>query len=145
MPLYRRELLMGLTVLSAGLPLTGALKAGSAQKPAVPDSRIRLVRICEAYASPAIASGDYLLVDIQGQHFRGDGLYLYPHWGQPRPYRVERLANGRLGFYHPGSGSLQWSLRTAAQTRLFAASVVNRLPAQDSGRIALALAQIKLL
>jgi hypothetical protein len=81
--------------------------------PAVPGfasaaTTLRVYAIRDAVALPLLAPGDVLLVDTAHTFFGGEGIYLYPAWGQPRPYAV-RASGTLLEFRNPGSGMLLWT------------------------------------
>ena len=44
-------------------------------------------------------------------HFSGPGFYLYPHWGEPRPYLVTQatVSTPTLEFRDPASKRVLWT------------------------------------
>lgn len=82
-----------------------------------------------------------LLVDSAHRTFDGAGLYLYPAWGSPQPYRVAAGRNGRLRFHHPVTGALLWEQGIDTQAP-FAAAVVAELPADLADTAAFPVLQV---
>ena len=83
----------------------------------------------DTVALPRFNAGDVVIADSGVHAFAGDGLYLYPSWGQPRLYEVRALAD-RLEFRNPGSGQLLWTQSHALAA--FAGKVVD---AAQTGRL----------
>lgn len=83
-------------------------------------------------ALPLAGTGDWLGVDVTVDTWEGDGYYLYPAWGEPRPYQVRAVSPAAIGeaglaFCDPATGRVLWS--DTRQVR-FAGRVRGRLPAQ---------------
>ena len=85
---------------------------------------LRVAEVRDAAALPRFAPGDLLLADTTFTRFAGDGLYLYPSWGQPRPYLVQ-ARGALLEFRNPGSGNLLWT-QTAGLDADFAGRILER-------------------
>lgn len=112
--------------------------AGSAVLPAVvlgrgePEVALQWLQVADDWAAPVAAKGDWLAVEADAQTFSGDGLYLYPAWGAPKPYLVRAVPalHGQTlhhEFCNPATGHVLWS---DAGTPRFAGRVHGRLPAQ---------------
>lgn len=69
---------------------------------------LRRYEVRDTVALPRFARGAVVLADAAVNAFAGDGLYLYPAWGQPRLYEV-RAAAQQLEFRNPGTGDLLWT------------------------------------
>jgi hypothetical protein len=114
----------------AGSALLPSFAAGAAGALAVPET-LRWLQLEDDRALPVAGAGDWLAVDVAVAGWQGDGLYLYPAWGSPRPYFVRggRLAasEAALEFCDPASGQVLW--RDTRQVQ-FAGRVQGRLPAQ---------------
>lgn len=102
MGIRRRELLRfgGAGSLLAAMPLQGA--AG----PHV--TSLRRFVIADTKALPLLVPGSTVGVDVSVTSFAGDGIYLYPAWGRPRPYLVREVGQGSLVFSDPASGREFW-------------------------------------
>ncbi len=82
-----------------------------------------VLEVRDSAGLPLFAPGDLLLADTTFTRYAGDGLYLYPSWGQPRPYQI--CAAGQvLEFRNPGSGILLWT--QSGLTADFAGLVLDR-------------------
>lgn len=116
MAIHRRRLLQ----------YTGAGCVLAALQPTLSDAAttLRVLEVRDSAALPLFAPGDLLLADTTVTHFVGDGLYLYPSWGQPRPYQI-RAVGQRLEFRNPGSGTLLWTQSAGLATE-FAGRVVEQ-------------------
>jgi hypothetical protein len=112
--------------------------AGSAMLPSivlgnrVSEVSLHWLQVKDDSAAPFAGKGDWLAVEAGAQGFSGDGLYLYPAWGEPRAYFVRAVSSGqsqpqRHEFCDPASGKVLWS-DTADPA--FAGRVCGRLPAQ---------------
>jgi hypothetical protein len=91
---------------------------------------MRWLRVNDAWAAPVATTGDWLATDAGITVFDGEGLYLYPAWGQPRPYLVRSAgpdAACLLEFCNPGTGQVLW---TDTQHVHFAGRVCGLVPAQ---------------
>jgi hypothetical protein len=88
---------------------------------------LKLLVVRDAQALPVFAAGDLWLADTRQTRFAGDGIYLYPNWGAPRPYSinlVELAGQGQLlEFRNPGSRQLLWT-QSAALDDPFAGRLV---------------------
>lgn len=84
---------------------------------------------------PWLAAGDLLLLESSVQAFTGEGLYLYPAWGQPQVYAVKRNTAGDLEFRCPGEQRLAWTA-AAALSQAFAGRVREVVPAAQRERSA---------
>lgn len=71
-------------------------------------SHLRRFVIQDSKALPWLVPGTTVGVDVSVTTFAGDGIYLYPAWGRPRPYRVQEVAPGKLIFSDPASGRECW-------------------------------------
>lgn len=124
MRLPRRQLLhLGSAALILA-PLSGRREEAAAA------GSLKLHRISDAAAAPVLNEGDQVLVDTAFNSFQGEGIYLYPAWGQPRAYLVRASAArpGQLEFRNPGSGALLW-IQSQSLGAGFAARVEARLGA----------------
>ena len=125
MMLKRRQLLQ-LASLSCAV---GPFKCLFAQ---LPDTRfLRMVLVRGDHALPVFAAGDLLLTDTRETHYSGDGVYLYPHWGQPRPYQISLIVDSGaqlLEFRNPGSQQLLWTQSFALDSQ-FAGKLNNHFSA----------------
>ena len=137
MTLTRRTLLVnsGGAAVLALLPL--------AAWPAAPSLRAYRPQPCQINAAAAarFQAGQTLLVDSAAQSFTGDGLYLYPAWGSPRPYWVSAGGADCLQFRDPATGTLLWEQNAAADSH-FAAAVVAELAAGASLPVAVPALQV---
>lgn len=70
-------------------------------------------------------------VDSPCSLFQGDGLYLYPAWGRPRPYQVHGEPDGTLVFSNPASGELLWKQRLDGMAAWFAGRIRGVLTPQE--------------
>ena len=114
MSLSRRSLLQ-YTGAGCALALLGP-KPGTA-------TTLHIYEVRDNVALPRFAAGARLVADASAMEFGGDGLYLYPAWGEPRLYAV-RVAGTRLEFRNPGSGLLLWTQSATFEAR-FAGRVVD--------------------
>ena len=95
-------------------------------------SALNVVAIGDDVAAPLFKEGDYLLADCSITGFSGEGLYLFPAWGQPRVYLVtltpgvSKQEPAALEFRNPASGDLQWT-QTLAGESLFAGKICGRV------------------
>jgi hypothetical protein len=112
--------------------------AGSAVLPSVvlgrsePEVGLQWLQVADDWAAPVAGKGDWLAVEADARAFSGDGLYLYPAWGSPKPYLVRAVAaSSGLSVHHefcnPATGRVLW---TDTGTPRFAGRVHGRLPAQ---------------
>lgn len=92
---------------------------------------LRIYEVGDDVALPRFVAGARVVADASMTAFEGDGLYLYPAWGQPRLYGVN-VSGGRLEFRNPGSGQLLWT-QTAALDACFAGKVIKEA---DPGALA---------
>jgi hypothetical protein len=115
MAIKRRQVLQIAGLTWAVSPF-GALIADTAGEP-----HLQLVVVKDNQAIPDFAAGDLLLTDTRETRYSGEGIYLYPHWGEPRPYQVSLAAgHGRsqmLEFRNPGSQQLLWTQSLALDGR----------------------------
>ncbi len=79
-------------------------------------------------ALPRFAAGQLLVADTSRTTFDGDGIYFYPAWGSPRPWRVSLGHNHMLEFRNPGSGQLAW-VQSSGMSPLFAGKLADNVPA----------------
>jgi hypothetical protein len=110
--------------------------AGSALLPSlvlgnrVPEAQLQWWQVLDDGAAPVAARGDWLAIDPAAHAFVEDGLYLYPAWGQPRPYLVRTAGimgrQQRLEFCNPVTGRVLWSDSGPA---VFAGRIHGRVPA----------------
>lgn len=84
---------------------------------------LALRQVMDDHAAPVFKQGDLLLVDPSCVSFKGDGYYLYPHWGQPAPYFVTRKSK-RLYFHRPGHQQALWSITDPHNETRFAADIL---------------------
>ena len=115
-------------ILSAQLHRRSILKLGCLTALATPVAGAWAVSPLHAYRLEAEAcktfrKGDVLLVDTGNRVYRGDGLYLYPDWGQPRPYLITAGAGRVLAFRDPDTARILWEDRFS-DTPQFAGTVV---------------------
>ena len=106
MTIKRRQVLQIAGFTWAAGPL-GNLLADTAA-----ESDLQLLVLKDGQALPVFAAGDLLLADTRETRYSGDGIYLYPHWGEPRPYHVGLVAYGQrqvLEFRNPGNQQLLWT------------------------------------
>jgi hypothetical protein len=107
MTIERRQLLQIAGLTCAVSPL-GTLLANAAA-----ENHLQLVVVKDNQAMPDFAAGDTLLADTRATLYSGEGVYLYPHWGEPRPYHVSLAANSGHGqmleFRNPGTRQLLWT------------------------------------
>ena len=97
-----------------------------------PALELQWLQVADDGAAPVAGRGDWLAVDAGARAFGGDGLYLYPAWGTPRPYlvRVAAGAGGRARqheFCNPATGAVLW---TDSGIPVFAGRIQGRLPPQ---------------
>lgn len=117
MQIQRRRLLQ----YSLGMPLClPTFLTAKAYSGISNDQAVSFVEIKNDLAAPIISCGDYLLVDTQVTSFQGNGIYLYPDWGQPGTYEIKNESNGVLGFYYPGQETRLWTLTANENETLFA-------------------------
>ncbi len=73
----------------------------------------KLLVMKDDQALPRFTAGDLLLVDTRQTRYAGEGIYLYPNWGAPRPYAVSLVgtagARQMLEFRNPGNEQLLWT------------------------------------
>ena len=112
MSLSRRTLLQ-YTGAGCALAMLPSVSAASA---------LRRYEVRDAVALPRFRAGAVVIADTLVNRFAGDGLYLYPAWGQPRLYEV-RAAVGRLEFRSPGARGLLWT-QSAELDATFAGKVL---------------------
>jgi hypothetical protein len=108
MTIKRRQLLQ-ITGLTLGASPLGVLLAESSVEP-----YLQWVIVRDDLALPGFAAGDLLLTDTRETRYSGDGIYLYPHWGAPRPYQISLVAafegqSRMLEFRNPGTQQLLWT------------------------------------
>lgn len=75
-------------------------------------------------ALPRFAAGQLLLADTSRTTFDDDGIYFYPAWGTPRPWRVSFGHNHMLEFRDPGCGQLAW-VQSRLMNPLFAGKLAD--------------------
>ncbi|MDY6984102.1 MAG: hypothetical protein SV422_13540 [Pseudomonadota bacterium] len=117
MSLSRRHLLQYTGAGCALALITPALEGATS---------MRVYEVHDNVALPRFAAGTRVVADASVTAFDGDGLYLYPAWGEPRLYAVQASSSsssGRLEFRNPGSGQLLWT-QTAALDAHFAGKVI---------------------
>lgn len=112
----------------AGSALLPSIVLGSGTR----EASLRWLQLKDDRAAPMAGKGDWLAVAADAPDFDGDGLYLYPAWGEPRPYFVRAVAAapGRPAqheFCNPATGRVLW---TDSGNPQFAGRVHGRLPAQ---------------
>ncbi|MGA0804914.1 MAG: hypothetical protein ACO3PV_00140 [Pseudohongiellaceae bacterium] len=93
---------------------------------------LQWLQLMDDRAAPLAVRGDWLAVDAATTAFAGDGLYLYPAWGEPQPYLVRRVAAPGGGstwqeFCNPATRRVLW---TDAGNPVFAGRVHGRLSGQ---------------
>lgn len=115
MGIHRRRLLQ----YTGAAWVVSALPASLARAASV----LRVAAVHDGAALPRFAPGTLLLADTSCTRFSGAGLYLYPAWGQPRPYHVS-ARGGLLEFRNPGSGVLLWT-QSAGLDAEFAGQVLD--------------------
>jgi hypothetical protein len=107
MTIKRRQLLQIAGLTWTVTPL-GTLLADTATEP-----HLQLVMVKDNQALPEFAVGDMLLADTRETRYSGEGIYLYPHWGEPRPYHISLAAGSghsrMLEFRNPGNQQLLWT------------------------------------
>ena len=75
------------------------------------------------HAPAGNGTGSWLVVDGAVDRFTGEGVYLYPAWGSPRPYLVRPAGStGVMAFHDPVNGRLLWT-QTATLEHVFAGRV----------------------
>ncbi|MGV3593551.1 MAG: hypothetical protein ACO1PZ_17845 [Gammaproteobacteria bacterium] len=99
---------------------------------------LRVYEVRDDVAAPRFVPGVCVIADASTTTFSGDGLYLYPAWGEPRLYAVH-AAGAYLEFRNPGSGQLLWT-QSAGFDGNFAARVVHTAVAAAAARTFPALA-----
>jgi hypothetical protein len=117
MPIKRRKLLQ--------TGLSGLLLAPLAGQAAAPGTKgsIKAFAVDNDQAFPLIHRGTWILADTAETTWSGPGLYLYPHWGQPRAYQVTRAPGPdssqypTLEFRDTASGKLLWTVTQASAAR----------------------------
>lgn len=115
------------TALLPGMGLAGELVT----------EQLHWLQLEDDRALPLAGRGDWLAVDASATAYQRDGLYLYPAWGQPRPYlvrtafqpgaRAEAAQETALAFCDPATGQVLW---TDTRHARFAGRVQGRVPAQ---------------
>lgn len=106
------------------LQYTGAGCALALLAPALEGAgTLRVYEVRDAVAAPRFVPGARVIADASMTVFSGDGLYLYPAWGEPRLYAVH-AAGAHLEFRNPGSGQLLWT-QSAGFEGSFAARIVD--------------------
>jgi hypothetical protein len=127
----QRRMLIKLGTMGSVLAPLGTLRASG-----LPAS-IKSLPITDNLARPLFASGSWLLADTALTVFDGEGLYLYPSWGQPRAYHITRTpAQGmlvNLEFRNPASGELLWTQSLRGEMK-FAGKVCGHV--EDAGTLA---------
>lgn len=142
MTLTRRTLLVGSSraavlalVPAAAIPVASSLRTYRLQDSPQSASQVAVSQVVSQVKSTTAAArfqaGQTLIVDSATQSFTGDGLYLYPAWGSPRPYWVTAGRTGSLQFHDPISGMLFWEQNSVAGSH-FAAAVVAELAADTN-------------
>jgi hypothetical protein len=89
----------------------------------------RLYEVRDNVAQPRFRPGARVVADAAIDSFTGDGLYLYPAWGQPRLYSVQ-ATGGLLEFRNPGSGQLLWRQSAGFDAR-FAGKIVDSVASAE--------------
>lgn len=111
------------TALAPTLVLGGGVAAES----------LRWWRVKHDLAVPMAQAGGWLAVDVDScchsGDSRADGLYLYPAWGEPKPYLVRALPGPAAGlaFCDAVTERLLW---TDSGEVVFAGRIRGRVPAQ---------------
>ena len=115
MTIKRRQLLQIAGLGWAANPLRN-LAADSAA-----DADLQLLVVNDGQALPLFAPGDLLLADTLDTAYSGEGIYFYPHWGQPRPYLVNLITSPLnewvLEFRNPANQQLLWTQSFALDSR----------------------------
>ncbi len=126
MAILRRQLLKftGAALLLAAVPGL-SIAAGAAS-----GRQLRAYQVRDDLALPKFRTGNILAVDADCTSFAGAGIYLYPAWGQPRPYFVSAEVNGLLHFSNPGTGQLLWT-QSSKIDNAFAGRVTDDRPQLD--------------
>ena len=89
----------------------------------VASGTIKAFAVHNDLALPLIPRGTWILADTAATTWSGPDLYLYPHWGQPRAYRITRAPGldssntPSLEFRDPASGTLLWTVTQTPDTR----------------------------
>jgi hypothetical protein len=116
MPIKRRKLLQ--------TGLSGLLLAPFASQAATnSQSSIKAFSVDNDLALPLIPRGTWILADTAASTWSGPGLYLYPHWGQPRAYQVTQApgpdsrTSPTLEFRDAVSETLLWTVTQAPEIR----------------------------
>jgi len=116
MQIKRRKLLQtGLSGLALA-PLAGKSAVTTA-------GSIKAFAVNNDLALPLIPRGTWILADTAEINWNEPGLYLYPHWGQPRAYRVTQAPgpdssiHPALEFREPASGKLLWTVTQTSDIR----------------------------
>lgn len=112
----------------AGSTLLPSIVLGNRER----EVSLQWLQVGDDWAAPVADQGDWLAVEADAQSFSGDGLYLYPAWGNPKPYLVRAVPAlpGQAAhheFSNPASGRVLW---TDTGNPRFAGRVHGRLPAQ---------------
>ena len=93
-----------------------------------------LFRVDNSHADPVIRRGSMLIVDTTISGFAGDGLYIYPDWGNPVVYEVTCGNNGYLEFRYPGKQNLLWRMRQDASLAVFSGKATACLAPDEAAR-----------
>lgn len=131
---HQRRMLIKLGTMGSLLAPLGTLRAESG----LPTS-IKSLSITDNLARPLFAPGSWLLADTALTAFDGEGLYLYPSWGQPRAYHITRTPAQGLGtlvnleFRNPATGELLWTQSLRGEMK-FAGKVCGHI--EDAGTLA---------
>jgi hypothetical protein len=106
--MIKRRLILQIAGLTFAAGPTRLLLAKS-----TPGTDLKLLVVKDDQALPRFAAGDLLLADTRHTRFAGDGIYLYPNWGAPRPYAVSMVAttgaSQMLEFRNPGNHQPLWT------------------------------------
>jgi hypothetical protein len=106
--MIKRRLILQMAGLTCA---AGPVRLLLANTPVGADLNLLVVR--DDQALPRFAAGDLLLADTRHTQFEGDGIYLYPNWGAPRPYAVSLVATTGAGqmleFRNPGNQQPLWT------------------------------------
>lgn len=121
--LSRRKLCQLAVSLPISAPLAGIAFAES-------HSDFSYIRVNNDAALPFLSKGDFALVDSEVTIFTGDGLYIYPDWGNPVIYEVRLNSENTMEFYYPGKQKILWKINSNNPDARFAGRVTGRVTAE---------------